>query len=181
MLDLVLKVLHWAFKTVLRPLFCYPVEMEYVAQEETEAGYVLHLTVKSLGNRVVTIPKENLFIKIVKNPEIEKQADKSKIVFGERALVFDSPDVLKAHISGRSYGNVRRHIVCGRSPVLLHLLITVKGPGSTNPSLRFQIAQLYVSFRISLRKWLLRIAYLEVPIRHIPLVTGNKMTTIIDE
>jgi hypothetical protein len=181
MLDVILRALAWIAKVTVKPLFYYPVDMSYVGQDETKSGYVFHVSIRSCSKRVVAVPKDNFSVKIVKDKKLEKRVDRTKILYGEKVRVFDSSDVLQAHLSERSYGSVPDCILCTEQPVLLHLLVSVGGPGSVNPSATFQFSKLYRCVGIRLRKRLFRLTYLEAPIRQIIIVSGNEKTKIVDE
>jgi hypothetical protein len=112
---------------------------------------------------------------------LKKKMSRNKIIYGENVLVFDNEHILKAFLDGRSYGNVSLYINCHKNKTKLYLLLQVEGPGSSNPSLRFQLGKVYISVKIKIKKFLLPITYTEVPFRHIPIIAGNDKTKIVDE
>ena len=175
-LDWILKFACWLYNR----LFLYPVKVTYANQVESRKGYILEIDICSKGKKLVSIPKDKFGINLILDADLLKTADTSKKLYGERAQVFDSLPALEAFLAGRSYGNVTRSVQCNTSATRIYLLITVKGPGSTNPSSRLQLAKLYTRIRITIRKRILRLTYLEVRLRQIAIVAGNDITRIVD-
>lgn len=158
----------------------YPVTFEYVRQFETKIGYVFVVKAQTWKNRVITVPKDRFEIQINLDSEFAHKMDKSKLVYGERVHVYESELVLNADIEGRSRGNVLSYVLCHRNPQRLFLLVRVEGPGNQNPSRRFRLGKVYQTARIKLRKRLLSLTYLEIPIKKVPIISGNEKTRIVD-
>ncbi len=170
--QIVIRLAEWFFK--------YPVTMNYVSQLETKKGYVFVVDVLSKNNRVVSISKSRFKITIVLDKELAHKAEKGKLIYGESVEIFDSEIVLKAHLEGRSFGNVRRSVELHNRPQRLYLLVRVKGPGSQNPSSRLQLARVYRTVKVKIVKKLFPSTYIEIPIRHIAIIAGNEKTRILD-
>jgi len=169
------------FCNQLKKPFLYPVYVEDISQFETNKGYVLEIGISTLLNKVISINRNNFSIKIKIDQQLKKKMSKNNIIYGEKVLVFDNEHILKAFLDGISYGNVSLYINCHKNKTKLYLLVQVDGPGSTNPSLRFQIGKVYKSAKIKIKKFLLPITYTEVPFRHIPIIAGDNKTKIVDE
>lgn len=160
--------------------FKYPVAMSYVSQFETKKGYAFVVDAYSKTNRVVSIPKSRFKITVMLDKELAHKAEKGKLIYGESVNVFDSEIVLKAHLEGRSFGNVRTSVELHSRPQRLFLLVRVKGPGSQNPSSRLQLARVYRTVKVKIVKKLFPFTYIEIPIRYIAIIAGNEKTRIMD-
>ena len=165
------RIIKWIFK--------YPVNIEYVGQFETEKGYVFVIEIYTEENRVIRIPKSSFRIKITVDSKLKRRL-KEKRVYGEHVDIFESDIILQAYLNGRSYGNVPNYVACHKKPQRLFLLTSVEGPGSKNPSLRFQLGKLYQAVKIKLRKRIFSLKYTEIPIRKVTIISGNDMTRIVD-
>jgi len=155
--------------------------MEYESQFETKMGYVFVANIQSEKNKLISVPKAAFSVKLMFDRKLLKRAEKEKIIYGEHVLVFDSDAVLKAFIENRSFGNVTDNISCTNNPQPLFFLVRIKGPGSSNPSSRFQLGKLYSSIKVRIRKGLLSFTYLEIPIHHVTVIAGNDKTHIIEK
>jgi hypothetical protein len=160
-------------------VFCYPVNINYVGQFETEKGYVFVIEVYTEENRVIQIPKKSFSIKIIVDSKLV-HIMKEKRVYGEHIDIFDSEVLLKIYLSDRTYGNVLNYVACHKKPQILLLLTRVKGPNSENPSLRFQLGKFYQTVRIKLKKRMFSLTYIEIPIKKVTIISGNEMTQIVD-
>ncbi len=167
----------WGF---IKIFFKHPVALSYVSQFETEKGYVIEVDAESTNNRVISIPKSNFKSTVVTDKKLARKVEKGKLVYGESVEVFDSEIVLKAFLEGRSFGNVRRSVELHSRPQRLFLLVRVEGPGSQNPSSRFQLARVYRAIKVEVVKRLFPFTYLEVPLRHVAIIAGNERTRIVD-
>jgi hypothetical protein len=168
---LVGKVAKWFFK--------YPVNINYIEQFETKKGYVFAIEIHTEENRVLRIPKRSFSIKIKVDRKLAHKK-KEKLIYGEYADVFESEAILQAYLDSRSYGNVLNYVPCHKHPQRLFLLTHVQGPGSQNPSARFQLGKVYQTVKIKVKKRFFSFTYIEIPIRKITIISGNDRTQIID-
>ena len=106
--------------------------------------------------------------------------NRAQLAYGESVTVFTNRSVLDAAIADRSYANAERSVACGPQAVDVYLLVKVRGPGSTNPSARFQLGSVYLGLVVGLRSWLGSEDYIEIPIRHVPLVAGDARTGVLE-
>ncbi len=178
-LKLINKLLE-IFPRAYRWLFQYNIDCKYVQQGETNKGYIIEVAVRTRSNGVIQIRRDDICLRLTLDKQLVTDQIKPKIMYGLKTQVFDSLPVLQAHIQGLSYGNVSNYISVLDRPMTLWLLVTVCGPGSSNPSSRLQLGQVYVSLSLRIRKWLFWKQYLNVPLRHIAIVAGNEKTKIID-
>lgn len=160
-----------------------PVAISYVDQYESDAGYVVHLRIRSTNGGTVYVPVESFTVK-VKHDDARLQQmapeKRAQLAYGESATVFTSRTVLNAAIAGRSYANTGGQVACGPQATDLFLLVTVRGPGSANPSARFQLGAVYVGLVVGLKTvWWVK-EYLDVPIRHVPIIAGDEKTRVIE-
>ena len=169
--DLFRKLWDW--------VFVYPVIIDYVDQFETRKGYVFIIEIYTVKNRVVQIPKNTFKIKIRVDPARSRKM-KGKLDKGEYVDVYESEALLQASIDNRSFGNVSNYVGVHKNPQSLFLLTRVQGPGSQNPSLRLQLGRVYQTVKIKLRKRFLSLTYIEIPIRQVPIISGNEKTHIVD-
>ena len=170
---------RWLDKT----LFRYPIEFRYVNQGETKTGYVFELQVRSTDGSTVFIPRNDLQARIVKDERLVDAMsveDRKGLLYGEGIKVFDNAVTLDAEIEGRTYTKDPT-IACTAKPRPLFLLLPVAGPGSTNPSSRLQIASVYRSLAVGVRRWLHVSDYVEIPIKHVSIVAGNDKIRIIQK
>lgn len=161
----------------------YPVELTYVNQFETQTGYVLEITANSLvKKRTVHVNRDDFRAKLVLDDSAFSSmspTEREKVISSVRVEPFDNRSVLDAAVEGRSYTNVPYAISLVDTPRPLYLLLTVDGPGSSNPSARFQLGRVYRSVKIMLGRRTMSREYLEVPLRHIPIVAGDANTRIL--
>jgi hypothetical protein len=165
-------------------LLHYPVELSYVRQYETQAGYVLHLQIKSTNGTTVFIPSDRFEVKVaLDDPALGALSlqQKKGLVYGESAKAFDNKLLLDSAAQGLSYANANASIACVGEARDLFLLVTVAGPGSPNPSARFQLGRIYRSLTVRLRKRLFSPDYLDVPIDHVPIVASDAKTRVIEK
>jgi hypothetical protein len=161
----------------------FPVAMKYVGQVESQAGYVLQLRISSTRPDTVYVPVQSFQVKITHDEGLLRgmaPAERARLVFGESVTVFTSQAVLDTAIGGRSYANADTHVACGPEPRNVFLLVTVQGPNSPNPSARLQLGAVYRGVKVSLRRGLWTREYLDVPIRHVPLLAGDDKTRVIE-
>lgn len=177
-ISLLLIVVNLVLKPIRR-VFTYPVVLEYRRQFETRKGYVFETHARSTNGKLIRIDKDAFSVKIKCNRKLLNSVPKEKLMYGESVVVFDSLNVLKAFLAGRSFGNVDSYISVQAEPTTLYLLVSVAEPNSTNPSLRFGLGKVYRSVRFRVKKVLFNITYREIPIRHVTLIAGNDRTQII--
>ncbi len=164
-----------------RAMFRYPVEVTYVDQRETKAGYLFELEVKSTSGSAVFVPRDDVEVRIVRNDRLVEAMsadDRKRLLYGETAKVFDNYATLQAEIDGRTYTQDPT-IACTARQRPLFLLVTVAGPASANPSARLQLAPVYRSVIVGVRRNLRTSVYGEIPIRHVSVVAGNSKTRVI--
>jgi len=159
--------------------FVYPIIINYMSQFETKKGYVFVIKIYTEKNRVIRIPKNAFKIKIVVD-SVLKRKFKEKLIWGEYVNVFESEVLLQAYIDNRSFGNVLSYVSVHQNPQSLFLLTRVQGPGSENPSSRLQLYKVYQTVKIKLSKRFFSLVYIEIPIRQIPIISGNDKTRIVD-
>jgi len=135
---------------------------------------------KSKSAQPVLLRRADLRLDLILDSDTLGKCDASKVIHGINALVFDNSHVLQAHLDGRSYSTMPSYVSI-TDLTTLWLLITIDGPGSSNPSSRFQLLNVYRSFRLRIRRKLLWPRYLDIPIRHIPIIAGNDKTRIVDD
>jgi len=169
--NLIVKASEW--------FFAYPVNINYVGQFETEKGYVFVIEVYTEENRVIQIPKKSFKIEITVDSKLSDKM-KEKLVYGEHVTVFDSEHLLSAYLNGRSYGNVLSYVACHKNSQRLFLLTRVQGPGSQNPSLRFQLGKVYKTAKVKIKKRLFSLTYAEIPIKKVAIISGTARTQIVD-
>jgi hypothetical protein len=174
--------LGWT-QSMYNKVFRYPVEFTYVNQGETKTGYVLEFQVKSTSGEPVYIPRDDLKARIVKDDSLVaamSPSDRNDLLHDETVKVLDNAATLNAEIDGRTY-TANPTVTCTSQPRPLYLFLRVAGPGSTNPSLRLQIAPVYRSLAVSLRRRLYTSDYVEVPFRHVSIIAGNDKTRVIQK
>ncbi len=174
---LILKCARWVFNR----LFMYPVDVRYVNQLESGKGYIIEIDICSRVKRLVSIPKKRFGAELILDDTLSGTMDRSQQLYGERVQVFDSIGVLDAFLRGKSYGNVSSAVRCHSKASRIYLLITVEGPGSTNPSSRLQVGRVYTGVRVSIKKRVFQLAYLEIALHQISIVAGNDTTRIVDD
>lgn len=175
----VVKAIGKLISKLIKWFFGYPLIIDYVGQFETEKGYVFVIELYTKKNKVIKVPKSDFNIKIMVDKVLARKM-KDKLVYGEYVDVFDSEVLLKAHIDGRSYGNVPSYVPIHKRPQRVFLLTSVAGPDSQNPSARFQLGRVYQTAKVKLRKRLFSLTYVEMPIRKVILISGNEKTRIVD-
>lgn len=164
--------------------FAFPVKLSYVEQFESNAGYVLHLRIKSTNEKTVYVPVKSLGVRLALDEGVLggiPEARRKRLAHGEMARVFENREPLDAAIAGRTFANAASSIACGPEPKDLFLLVTVVGPGSTNPSARFALGRVYRSLRVTARRRLIEVEYLDVPLRHIAIIAGDERTHVSEE
>lgn len=176
LIGLILKCARWVFNQ----LFEYPVSVRYASQVESDKGYIIGIDICSNEKRLVSIPKSRFRVELTLDDTLIGTMDRSKQLYGERVQVFDSIGVLNAFLGGKSYGNVSSAVHCHGKATRIYLLITVEGPGSTNPSSRLQLGRVYTGVKVSIRKRFFLLAYLEIALHQIAIVAGNDATRIVD-
>ena len=176
LMGLILRCASWTFNR----LFEYPVDVQYVKQGESNNGYIIEIDICSNGKRLVSIPKDRFGVKLILDDTLRGTMDRSQQLYGERVQVFDSIGVLEAFLRRKSYGNVSSAIRCHSKATRIYLLITVEGPDSTNPSSRLQLGRVYTGVKVSIKKHIFRLTYLEIAFRHVSIVAGNDATRIVD-
>lgn len=173
----ILKLGEWLFKAI-RPIVYYPLEFQLVGQGETDKGYVFHVTATSLSKSLVEVPKADVSLLILKDKKLVESMDKDQVLYGEKTLIFDSASMLEAYKRDMSYGNVSDTLVIDRQPREFFLLIQVEGPGSSNPSSRLQIGQVYTGVRLRIHRHFLAVNYAEFKLPTVTFIAGNKHTKI---
>ena len=176
-----LSDLKWIVELLSKLLdyfFRYPVTIKYLGWYESSAGFIFDVAIESTRSKVIPVPKSAFRVRIKLDPEAVVKTDKNKVLYGESVEVFDSSEVLQAHIDGRSYGNVSRSVLCYEKPRHLYLFVTVAGPGSRNPSSRLQLGRMYQAMQVKLKRRFIEMTYAELPIPQISLVAGNDRTRI---
>jgi hypothetical protein len=172
----------WTQSTYTK-VFRYPVEFTYVSQRETDTGYVLELQVKSTGGEPVFIPREDLRVRIVRDARLVEAmapSQRNTLVHGETVKVLDNAATLAAEIDGRTY-TIDPNMACTTQSRPLYLLLRVAGPGSTNPSLRLQIAPVYRSLAVGLQRRFRTSYYLEIPFRRLSIIAEDHKTRVIQK
>lgn len=179
-LSVVFQILG-GLKRVFMWVFGYPISIKYLSQFETKKGYVIEAEILTEKRRIINVRKSNICLKIRHDKLLLKETEKGKLIYGESVMVFDSPHTLQAYLEGFSYGNVLDHLRVHKQPQSVLFLIQIEGPGSSNPSSRFQLAKVYGSVEILIRKSCIWLPYLEIPLQKVTIIAGNKNTKIIEE
>ena len=84
-------------------LMMYPIQVDEIGQFETTRGYVFVVQVRAKANKVVSIPKASISVKVEFNLQTVTEQAKGKLVYGESVQVFDSQIILNAYIENRSF------------------------------------------------------------------------------
>jgi hypothetical protein len=167
-------------EAIWKSFVLYPINIQYVQQFETNLGYVFVVNIQTTCRQPISINKDRFKVRIQKDTELIKKVDNDKILYGESVEIFDSKELLDAKIRGLSVGNVANHIWLENKSNNYFFLLRVQGPGSSNPSSRLQLAKVYRSMKIMVKKWFW-FSYIEIPLRHITFIAGNEKTKIIDK
>jgi hypothetical protein len=120
----------------------HQIELSYVRQYETQVGYVLQLRTKSMSRGTIFVPSDSFQVTVVRDErQVESLSPEQRkgLLYGATAMAFDNKLVLDAAVEGRSYANASASIACVGEARNLFLLVTVAGPGSSNPSARLQL------------------------------------------
>lgn len=165
---------------LIRSIFIYQLDIKYLSQFETKKGYTLVVQISSKLGKLISIHRRKIKPKIILDKELVKEVPPDKLMYGEYFSIFESDAVFKAYLNGNSYGNIPASIVCSLQPKILHLLLRVEGPRSSNPSSRVQLGKVYLGVKIVIEKNLYKHSYLEIPLNTISLIAGDNNTKIID-
>jgi hypothetical protein len=166
----------------LRQTFRYPIELKYVGQSESQAGYILKLQMQSTNGDAVFVPRDEFEVTITHDEgRVQRLSsdERRKLLSGETVKVFDNPHVLRAEIEERTYTSDGT-LPISPAPRSVFLLVRVAN-GSGNPSLALQLSPIYRSLLVAVRRNGWSGKYLEVPIRRVPIVSGNDKMRIIQE
>ena len=150
-------------------------------QFESKCGYVFEVEVSTAKSRMVSIAKRRFGVKLRLDKELVKKIDPSRILYGEHVRIFESLALLQAYADGLTFANVPDHVRVHGKPTILYLLMRVRGPLNKNPSVTLQLAKIYESLRVKIKRNGVWQQYAEFPITHPSIIAGNKNTRIVEE